>query len=494
MKNIITFSKIKSSSLIAIFLIVASSFFTFNCSKENSDKIPITTNSEKALEYFNEGIALAQKLRGQEAVYYYLKAIAEDKEFAMAYMQLALVQTTPKLTLKYFNKAKALSKKVSEGEQLTILAIEAKFNNDREKENDYYLELIKKFPNDEMIHSIYGNFLFSLRKYKSTIKHLKIALEINPELSQPYNMLGYTYRQLGDYDEAEKYFKQYIDLIQNDPNPYDSYAELLLKKGEFEESIEYYRQALEIQPKFIASIIGISTNLTLLERHEDACNELASIEFLSDDPGNLKRMHVAKAVVNVDRRNFDRAIEELKMNISISKDIKDDVALGQDLAHIGGLYLMSDDYENAIKYSEKSIEYFERSNISQELKYYIKRQLFVSAGRVAWHQNDIEKLKKYTEKYESSAQKTLNLNEIRNVHELTGHINLLEEKYEDAIYEYRQANLENPIILYMMGTAYEELGDYKKAQKIYKSVAHFNSLNDMNYAFIRKIALEKLNN
>ena len=109
-------------------------------------------------------------------------------------------------------------------------------------------------------------------------------------------------------------------------------------------------------------------------------------------------------------------------------------------------------------------------------------------------QNDIEKLKKYTVKYESSAKKTLNSNEITNVHELTGHINLLEEKYEDAIYEYKQANPENPIILYMMGTAYEELGDYNKAQKIYESVAHFNSLNDMNYAFIRKIALEKLNN
>jgi tetratricopeptide (TPR) repeat protein len=494
MKNIITFSKNKSLSLFATILIVAISFTLLNCDRPNLSKIPITTSSEKALEYFNEGIALAQKLRGQEAVYYYLKAIAEDRDFAMAYLQLAHVQTTPKLTIKYFNKAKSLIKKVSEGEQLIILAAEARFNNDREKENEYYLELIEKYPNDEMVHNTYGNFLYGLRKYKGTIKHHKIALELNPELSQPYNMLGYTYRQLGDYDEAEKYFKQYINLIQNDPNPYDSYAELLLKKGEFEESINYYRRALEIQPKFIASIIGISTNLTLLDRHEDACNELERVESLSDDPGNLKQMHVAKAVVNVDRRNFDKALEELKMNISISKGIKDDVALGNDLAHIGGLYLLQDDFENALRYYEKSIDYFERADISQELKYYIKRQLFVHAGRVAWRQNDIEKLKKYTEKYESSAKKTLNLNEIRNVHELTGHINLLEEMYEDAIYEYKQANLENPIILYMMGTAYEELGDYKKAQKIYESVAHFNSLNDMNYAYIRKIALEKLNN
>jgi len=205
-------------------------------------------------------------------------------------------------------------------------------------------------------------------------------------------------------------------------------------------------------------------------------------------------MHYAKAVANVDYRNFDKALEELKMSMSISKEIKDDLAFGQDLMNISSIYLMQDDFENALRFSEKSIDYFERADISQELKYYIKRQMFVYAGRVAWRQNDIEKLKKYTEKYESSAQKTLNLNEIRNVHELTGHINLLEEMYEDAIYEYKQADLDNPIILYFMGMAYEELGDYKKAQKIYESVAHFNSLSDMNYAFIRKTALAKLDN
>ncbi len=492
MKNKNTFLNNKvQDCLIAIFAMIIT-FTLFSCSKPTSGKIPITTNSEKALEYFNEGIALSQKLRGQEAVYFYLKAIAEDKDFAMAYMQLAMAQTTPKLTFKYFNKAKSLSKKVSEGERLTILAIEARINNDREKENDYYLELIEKFPNDEMVHNTYGNFLYGLRKYKGAIKHLKIALEINPELSHPYNMLGYSYRQLGDYDEAEKYFKQYIDLIPDDPNPYDSYAELLLKKGEFEESIEYYRRALEIQPNFFASIIGISTNLTLLDRHKEACKELERIESLSDDPGDLKRMHYAKAVVNVDRSNFDRAIEEINANVKISQEINDDIAIGNDLINLGVLNLMSGKYDDALKYYEKSIEYFERSDISQDLKYYVRRQLFVNASYVAYLRNDIKTLNMYKEKYETSAKKTMNLNELRNVHALAGLAYLLEKNYADAIFELKQADQEDTVLLYFIGTAYEELGDYKKAQKIYESVAHFNSLNNLNYAYIRKTALEKL--
>jgi len=462
------------------------------CTKENNERIPITTNSEKALEYFNTGLELSQNIRGQEAVYYYLKAIGEDNDFAMAYVQLAMVQSTPKLVFKYLNKAKSLIENVSEGEALSILAIEAGLNNEREKQNNYYLELIELYPNDANLHNVYGGLLYGMPNYKTAIKHLKRAIELDPELSQPYNMLGYSYRQLGDFEKAEYYFKQYIALISDQPNPYDSYAELLLKKGEFEKSIEYYRKALEIKPNFIASIIGIATNLTLMDKQEEACDTLAGIEDVTSDPGDLRRMHLAKAVVNVDYRNFERAVQELEANISISKGIEDDVSLGNDLINLATLHLMKGNHDKALKYYEKSMEYYERSNISQDLKYYLRRQLFANGARVAYFKNDVETIKKYKQKYEYSADKTLNLNEIRNIHELGGHISILEGDFENAIYEYNQANLENPIILYLIGTAYEELGDYKRSKKYYDTVAHFNSYNDMNYAFIRKTALDKL--
>ncbi len=494
MKNIITFSKNKSFPFMATLLIMAISFALLDCNNQKPSKIPITTNSEVALEYYNEGLLLTEKFRGQEAAYFFLKALAEDNEFTMAYLQMALVQTTPKLVFKYLAKAKSLIKDVSEGEKLLILAVEAAINNEQEKQNNYYIELTEQYPNDERAHNIYGHFLYNWQKYKKAISHFKVALEINPEFSLPYNMLGYSYRQLGDFQQAEIYFKKYIELIKDDPNPYDSYAELLLKMGKFESSIEYYRKALAIKSDFIASIIGIASNLNLLDRHEDACKELEHIETISTNPGDLKRMHYAKAVTNVDIGDFEKAFKELRENISISKSIDDNLALGQDLINLGNVCLIYEKPDNAMKYFDKSIEHFEKANISQDLKYYVRRQLFVNAGRVAFHNKDINILKKYTEKYKSSAQKTMNPNELRNTHELTGYVYLLEDDYYNAIYEFKQANQESPIILYLIGTAYEELGDIEKALEIYESVAHFNALNSMSYAFIRKTALAKLNN
>jgi tetratricopeptide (TPR) repeat protein len=122
---------------------------------------------------------------------------------------------------------------------------------------------------------------------------------------------------------------KYIDLLKDNPNPYDSYAELLMKMGKFESSIDYYRKALEIKSDFIPSIIGIASNLILLDKHEDACKELEHIETISTDPGILRTMHFAKAVAKVDSGDFEGAFKEIKENISIAKSLKDNLALGE---------------------------------------------------------------------------------------------------------------------------------------------------------------------
>ena len=53
------------------------------------------------------------------------------------------------------------------------------------------------------------------------IKHYEKATTINPSFSQPYNQLGYAYRFIEKFNDAENAFKKYIELIPGDPNPYD---------------------------------------------------------------------------------------------------------------------------------------------------------------------------------------------------------------------------------------------------------------------------------
>ena len=64
-------------------------------------------------------------------------------------------------------------------------------------------------------------------------------------------------------------------------------------------------------------------------------------------------------------------------------------------------------------------------------------------------------------------------------------IALAEKDYDKAIAELQQANQQNPQDMYRMAQAYEGKGDNAKAQEFYSQAAGFNSLPQLNYAFVR---------
>ena len=75
--------------------------------------------------------------------------------------------------------------------------------------------------------------------------------------------------------------------------------------------------------------------------------------------------------------------------------------------------------------------------------------------------------------------------QLKQAHELAGRIALAEKNYAIAIAELQQANEQNPRNLYRLAQAYQAKGDSTKAREYYAQAAGFNSLPQLNYAFIR---------
>jgi tetratricopeptide (TPR) repeat protein len=75
--------------------------------------------------------------------------------------------------------------------------------------------------------------------------------------------------------------------------------------------------------------------------------------------------------------------------------------------------------------------------------------------------------------------------QVRQAHELSGMIALAEKDYDRAITELQQANQQNPQNLYRLCQAYQGKGDNAKAKEFCSKAAGFNSLPQLNYAFIR---------
>jgi len=74
---------------------------------------------------------------------------------------------------------------------------------------------------------------------------------------------------------------------------------------------------------------------------------------------------------------------------------------------------------------------------------------------------------------------------VKQAHELAGRIALAQKDYDKTIAELQQANLQDPRNVYRLSLAYQAKGDSAKAHEMCKKAAEFNSLPQLNYAFIR---------
>jgi tetratricopeptide (TPR) repeat protein len=309
-----------------------------------------------------------------------------------------------------------------------------------------------------------------------------------------YNILGYAYRQIENYDDAEKTFKKYTELIPDDPNPYDSYAELLMKRGRFDESITNYKKALAIDSLFVSSRLGIAANFMYKGMYEKGTAELETLLTLARNDGERRAKYFTQAVLATDAGKMDEAIKELENQYSIAKKNGDAAAMSGDVNTEGTILLEMGKYQDALAAFEKSAKIIFDSNLSEKVKDNADLFLHYDRAQVAIAQKDIKIANKETEEFRKKAEANKNLNQTRLAHELAGRFALAEKKADLAVKELLQANQQNPYNLYRLALAYQLSGDKVKAKEFYTAAAHFNGLPGLNYAFIRTKAVKMISN
>jgi tetratricopeptide (TPR) repeat protein len=264
-------------------------------------RIPATTTSEEARDHYLIGRDLMDKLRVADARRHLLQAVGRDSAFALAHYELALSEPTQRGFLEHLTRAVDLSETASEGERLVIRALHAGANAKPAEQLRLTEELADAYPLDPRAHFLLGFSQAGQQDFEAAIQSFTRATELDPEFSPAWNALGYAYRPLGRYAEAERAFKRYIALLPREPNPYDSYAELLLKVGRHDESIAMYRKALEADSHFVPSFVGIAANLMYSGRHEEALAEARLLEKAARDDRERRTARLTAAIVQADQ-------------------------------------------------------------------------------------------------------------------------------------------------------------------------------------------------
>jgi tetratricopeptide (TPR) repeat protein len=461
-----------------------------DASAERGNEVAITTASDEARTLYVRGRTLSEQLRPHDARKLFEQAAAKDPTFAMAHYYLALSSPTPKEFLAHLNEAVTLSSKASEGERLTIQALQAGVNGDSKKSLEYSQELVAKYPRDARAQTVLGNAYANRQEFDKAVSQLTKATEADPSYSPAYNSLGYAYMPQGKYADAETAFKKYIELVPNDPNPYDSYAEMLMRTGRFDESIVQYKKALSVDPHFSGSYIGIASNLMFQGKHEAAAAQAQKLHDAARDDGDRRTAMLSRAVIYVDQGRTPQALREMEKRYALDARIGDTAAMSEDAGQMGDILLGAGRPDEAAKRYQQSLSLIQRSGLSAELKDNAKLADHYNLARVALAKGDTAKAKAHAQQYTSGAEATQDVGRIWLGHELAGTIALRERDFDEAVDHLAQADQQDPYVLYTMATAYQGKGDAVKAKEFAKRAADMHILPTIRYALVRAKAMK----
>ncbi len=447
-------------------------------------KLPITTASEDARRLYLQGRDLLEKLRGTDARQLFEQAAAKDPNFALAHIGLANTSGTTKEFIDATTRAVALAGKVSEGERHLILALEAGLKGDPKGNLTHLAELVRLLPNDERAHTLLGNLYFGRQDYDKAIAHYVKATSLNGEFSTPYNQMGYAYRFLERFTEAEAAFKKYTEMIPGDPNPYDSYAELLMKMGRFDESIKAYEKALAIDPNFVNSHVGIGSNALAMGKPVQARAAFAKLARVARTTGERRLARFWTAAAYVHEGATDKAIAELTAGYALAEAEHDAGTMSGDLVQMGDVLREAGRLDAAEAKYARALRVVNESQLPEEVKGATRRNHVFEEARLAVARNDLATAKAKAMDYEKLVAPRNAPFEIRQQHELAGLIALLEKRYPAAVKEFDLANQRDPRVVYLAAVAAHGAGDGTRGAALARKAAQFNEIS-FNFAYVK---------
>lgn len=104
-----------------------------------------------------------------------------DPQFAMAHLFRAFAQPAASGFFEDLKKPVSLAEKVSDGERLWILGVDAEANGLPMKQREYYQQLVSAFPDDERAHNLLGNHYFAQQEYAKANAAYQKAIAIDPD-------------------------------------------------------------------------------------------------------------------------------------------------------------------------------------------------------------------------------------------------------------------------------------------------------------------------
>ena len=415
---------------------------------------PILAKNKRDVEGIYElGYSLFKQERYEEALEYFLKLEKLDDADEWLYQKIGICYKNldeKEEALKYYLKAVELDEEdtYSMSDIAWLYNVLGKY-----EEGLKYLERLEELGQDDAWTNVeFGYCLSRLERYEEAIKKLNHALEVEDEekdIAHIHSLLGWSYRQLEDYDKA---LEHYIQSKEGRDSAWINFEIAICYENldDYEKALEYALISYELDKDEVNVLSELGWLYNYMGKYEDALPFLLRAQELGRNDEGIN----TEIAVSLGRSgNVKEAIEKLKKSLTMinKNEINQRIFINSELAWLYGS-LEDPQPEEALKYL----------NVAKELgreDEWIHSQIGYQLGY------NPDKSEEALEHFEKAIE--LGRDDAW-IFEVKGIILLDLKRYEEALESFKKAydKDNNGWYLYSMGRCLRGLERYEEAIEI----------------------------
>ena len=453
-------------SMCAILIIggcFAAPVYAHHLKQAATPSMPVTTSSAQARSLYERGMQDYENLYLDRCNEDWRGAVKADPNLAVAWAWIAFNSSNPNEVNSARERAKALLSQINPGEQLMVTWIakvqEGDFIGGISAMND----LLEMYPKDKRLLYLAGNWLMGENGDEQARKMMEKALAIDKNYPAALNDLAYLYARNREFAKAFANMDRYVALLPTEPNPQDSYGELLRMAGNFEGSLQHYRAALQIDPDFVTSQVGLGDTYALMGNQEQARIEYdKAIRYAQNEADRLS-YGIQKATTFVRDGKFAEA-DKLLQEIALTAHAKE-----QDLQEAQA-YRQAAEYQAddnaALKYLQSAEESLgHRSTISKGDKDEELSRILRNRAVLAAHAGNPSLANSTLKQLEAMAAGSRNRVIQSSYNGAAGTLLMDQKKFDEAI-SFLEEDQDNPFTMQLLVQAYYQTNQSDKLHEI----------------------------
>src|SRR5579864_4521942 len=446
---------IKIGAVLVLGLCLVAPLHAHHLKKGETNTLPVTTMSPKALELYQKGMSDYENLYLERCNDDWRAAVKEDPNFALAWAWIAFNSSNPQEVSQARAKAKEFAPKATAGEQLMVAWISKVQEGDFLGGITAMNDMLEMYPHDKHLLYLAGNWLMAENGNDQAERFFDKALVLDKNFPAALNDLAYVDARNRKFDKAFAAMDRYVALLPKEPNPQDSYGELLRMAGNFEGSLQHYRAALKIDPDFVTSQLGLGDTYALMGNQEQARAEYdKAIRFAHNEADRLT-YSMQKAMTYVREGNFGEADKEYQEIAETAHAKNQDLQEAQSFSRLAEYQADDNAALKDLKLAEEALTH--RATISPADRDEEMSRILRNRAVRAAHAGNQPLADKALQQLEALANGSHNRVIQSSYNGAAGTLLMDQKKYGEAI-ERLEEDQDNPFTMELLVQAYYQMG------------------------------------